>query len=64
MLETQERLENRSSHQELLLGGLIGIGVGAHGNRCALIARLAKLFLEQTSGVGLVEDARFEIDPG
>jgi hypothetical protein len=46
-----------------LFDGLIGIGVGAHGDRRGLVAGLGQSLAQQVPGVGLGEQLRLEVQP-
>jgi hypothetical protein len=64
MVELLQHLEDAARDPELALGRLIGIGIGAHGDRLACIPRLGELGLEQPGRFRLDEDAALEIEPG
>ena len=57
-----QHLENLAGDALVALDRLIRIGVGAHGQHRALVAALAELLGQQLRRIGLVEQARFEIE--
>jgi len=61
---SRNNLEDAARDRQLALGRLIGIGIGAHGDRLARIARLGELALEQPGGFRFDEDPALEIESG
>src|SRR5712671_3834824 len=64
MVGRLENLEDAARDFQLALSWLIGIGVGAHRNGLAGIARLGELAGEQLGGLRLDEDPAVEINIG
>ena len=59
-----EHLEDTPCDSEAALGRLVGVGVGAHRNHPALIARARQLALELGRRIVLGEDAALEVLAG
>ncbi len=64
MAEAVEHLQDAPHDLVLALDRLIGVGIGADGDRARCIARRRELPLEQLRRVGLGEQLGFEIEPG
>ena len=59
-----QRLDQRSGDAILTLDRLIGIGVGAEGDRRRPVSGCRQLALQKLSGAFLGEQLGFEIEPG
>ena len=58
-----EHLEDLAHELVAAFDRLIGVGIGADGDRAGHIARTCQLTLEQFRGIRLCEQAAFEVEP-
>ena len=61
MARFEEHLEQVAGNAEFDLGGLVGVGVGAEGDRLGPIVSSRKLTTQSLGSVGLGNNARLEI---
>lgn len=63
VIDAVQHLDQATGNQPLPFNRLMGIGVGAKGNRRNLISGLALFFFEQRRRIGLGEQLGLEIEP-
>ena len=63
MAEAVQHFQHGAGQPQLAFHRLIGVRIGAKGDRAGLIAWLAKLLFQKRRDIGLEHQLRFEIEP-